>query len=42
VVLLELKRIYNHVADIGALATDVAFTAPASRGQALGEEPVRL
>jgi Ni,Fe-hydrogenase III large subunit/Ni,Fe-hydrogenase III component G len=42
VVLLELERIYNHVADIGALATDVAFTVPASRAQALREELVRL
>jgi Ni,Fe-hydrogenase III large subunit/Ni,Fe-hydrogenase III component G len=42
VVLLELERIYNHVADIGALATDVAFTVPASRAQALREEFVRL
>jgi Ni,Fe-hydrogenase III large subunit/Ni,Fe-hydrogenase III component G len=42
VVLLELERIYNHVSDIGALATDVAFTVPASRAQALREELVRL
>jgi Ni,Fe-hydrogenase III large subunit/Ni,Fe-hydrogenase III component G len=42
VVLLELERIYNHVADIGALATDVAFTVPASRAQALREGLVRL
>jgi Ni,Fe-hydrogenase III large subunit/Ni,Fe-hydrogenase III component G len=41
VVLLELERIYNHVADIGAIATDVAFTVPASRAQALREELVR-
>ena len=41
-VLLELERIYNHVADIGALATDVAFTVPASRAQALRERLVRL
>ncbi len=33
---------YNHTADIGALATDVAFTVPASRGQALREGLVRL
>jgi Ni,Fe-hydrogenase III large subunit/Ni,Fe-hydrogenase III component G len=37
VVLLELERLYNHVADIGAIATDVAFTVPASRAQALRE-----
>ena len=42
VVLLELERIYNHVADIGAVATDVAFTVPASRAQALREALVRL
>ena len=42
VVLLELERIYNHTADIGALATDVAFTVPASRAQALREGLVRL
>ena len=33
VVLLELERIYNHIADIGAVATDVAFTVPASRAR---------
>jgi len=42
VVLLELERIYNHVADIGAIATDVAFTVPASRAQALREGLVRI
>lgn len=42
VVLLELERLYNHVADIGALATDVAFTVPASRAQTLRERLVRL
>jgi Ni,Fe-hydrogenase III large subunit/Ni,Fe-hydrogenase III component G len=42
VVLLELERIYNHVADIGALATDVAFTVPASRAQAMREGLLRL
>jgi Ni,Fe-hydrogenase III large subunit/Ni,Fe-hydrogenase III component G len=42
VVLLELERIYNHIADIGALATDVAFTVPASRAQVLREGLVRL
>jgi Ni,Fe-hydrogenase III large subunit/Ni,Fe-hydrogenase III component G len=41
VVLLELERVYNHVADIGAIATDVAFTVPASRAQALREGLVR-
>ena len=42
VVLLELERIYNHTADVGALATDVAFLVPASRAQALREGLVRL
>jgi len=42
VVLLELERVYNHVADIGAIATDVAFTVPASRAQALREGLVRV
>ena len=42
VVLLELERMYNHTSDIGALATDVAFTVPASRAQALREGLVRL
>jgi Ni,Fe-hydrogenase III large subunit/Ni,Fe-hydrogenase III component G len=41
-VLLELERVYNHVADIGALATDVAFTVPASRAQVLREGLVAL
>ncbi len=41
-VLLELERIYNHVNDIGAIATDVAFTLAASRFQALREGLVRL
>jgi Ni,Fe-hydrogenase III large subunit len=42
VVLLELERVYNHVADIGAIATDVAFTVPASRAQAMRERLVRV
>jgi Ni,Fe-hydrogenase III large subunit/Ni,Fe-hydrogenase III component G len=42
VVLLELERLYNHVSDIGAIATDVAFTVPASRAQALRERLVRI
>ena len=42
VILLELERLYNHIADIGALATDVAFTVPASQAQALRERLVRL
>jgi len=42
VVLLELERIYNHISDIGAVATDVAFAIPASRAQAQRETLVRL
>ncbi len=42
VVLLELERVYNHVSDIGAIATDVAFTVPAARAQAMRERLVRL
>ena len=42
VVLLELERMYNHISDIGALATDVAFTVPASRAQAQREGLVPL
>jgi Ni,Fe-hydrogenase III large subunit/Ni,Fe-hydrogenase III component G len=42
VVLLELERLYNHIADVGALATDVAFAVPASRAQALREALVRM
>jgi len=42
VMLVELERLYNHTADIGALATDVAFVVAASRAQALREGLVRL
>jgi Ni,Fe-hydrogenase III large subunit/Ni,Fe-hydrogenase III component G len=42
VVLLELERMYNHTADIGGVATDVAFTVAASRAQALREGLLRL
>ncbi len=42
VVLLELERLYNHVADIGAIATDVAFAAPAAQAQLLRERLVAL
>jgi Ni,Fe-hydrogenase III large subunit/Ni,Fe-hydrogenase III component G len=42
VALLELERVYNHISDIGAIATDVAFSVAASRGQALREGLVRL
>jgi Ni,Fe-hydrogenase III large subunit/Ni,Fe-hydrogenase III component G len=42
VVLLELERVYNHVADIGAIAADVAFSAPAAHAQLLRERLVSL
>jgi Ni,Fe-hydrogenase III large subunit/Ni,Fe-hydrogenase III component G len=42
VAFLELERIDNHVADIGAIAADVAFTVPASRAQSIREGLVRL
>jgi Ni,Fe-hydrogenase III large subunit/Ni,Fe-hydrogenase III component G len=42
VVLLELERLYNHVADIGAIATDVAFASPAAHAQLLRERLVSL
>jgi Ni,Fe-hydrogenase III large subunit/Ni,Fe-hydrogenase III component G len=42
VVLLELERIYNHTADIGGVATDVAFTVAASQAQTLRERLLRL
>jgi Ni,Fe-hydrogenase III large subunit/Ni,Fe-hydrogenase III component G len=42
VVLVELERMYNHAADIGGLATDVAFAVPASRAQVLREGLVRV
>jgi Ni,Fe-hydrogenase III large subunit/Ni,Fe-hydrogenase III component G len=42
VILLELERIDNHTADIGAVATDVAFTVAASRAQVLREDLIRL
>ncbi|HSD29877.1 MAG TPA: NADH-quinone oxidoreductase subunit C [Vicinamibacteria bacterium] len=42
VVLLELERVYNHLADIGAIATDVAFAVPAAHAQLLRERLVSL
>jgi Ni,Fe-hydrogenase III large subunit/Ni,Fe-hydrogenase III component G len=41
-VLLELERLYNHVADIGAIATDVGFASPAAHAQLLRERLVSL
>ncbi len=42
VLMLELERLYNHIADIGGVATDVAFTVAASRAQTLREGLARL
>jgi Ni,Fe-hydrogenase III large subunit/Ni,Fe-hydrogenase III component G len=42
VILLELERVYNHVADIAGIATDVAFTVPAARAQILREGLVTM
>jgi Ni,Fe-hydrogenase III large subunit/Ni,Fe-hydrogenase III component G len=42
VILLELERVYNHVADIAGIATDVAFTVPAARAQILREGLVAM
>jgi formate hydrogenlyase subunit 5 len=41
-VLLELERVYNHIADIGALATDVAFSVPAAHAQLMRERLLSL
>ena len=39
--LLELERLYNHVADIGALAGDVGFALAAVQAQRLRESRQR-
>lgn len=41
-VCLELERIYNHIADIGAIATDVAFTVANAHAMRLKEHILRL
>ncbi len=41
-VLLELERIYNHVADIGAIATDVGFVVANAHAGVLREAAIRL
>ena len=40
--LLELERLYNHVADIGALCNDVAFGLAQARALTLREKLLRL
>ena len=42
VVLLELERLYNHVADIGALCNDVGFGLAQARALTLRERLMRL
>jgi Ni,Fe-hydrogenase III large subunit/Ni,Fe-hydrogenase III component G len=39
---LELERIYNHIADIGAIATDVAFVIANAHAMRLKERVLRL
>jgi Ni,Fe-hydrogenase III large subunit/Ni,Fe-hydrogenase III component G len=39
---LELERLYNHVADIGAICTDVAFVAANMHAMRLKERVLRL
>ncbi len=41
-VCLELERIYNHIADIGAIATDVAFVVGNAHAMRLKERVLRL
>jgi Ni,Fe-hydrogenase III large subunit/Ni,Fe-hydrogenase III component G len=39
---LELERLYNHIADIGAIATDVAFAVANAHALRLREQVLRL
>src|SRR6266478_7585058 len=41
-VCLELERLYNHIADIGAIATDVAFVVANSHAMRLKERVLRV
>lgn len=41
-VCLELERLYNHIADIGAIATDVAFVVGNAHAMRLREDLLRL
>jgi len=41
-ILVELERLYNHVADIGALCNDVAFSLANARALTLREQLLRL
>ena len=42
VVLLELERIYNHIADVGAICTDTGFAFANAHAMRLREEALRL
>lgn len=42
VILLELERLYNHVADIGAIATDVGFAVANAHATRIRELMLRL
>lgn len=42
VVLLELERLYNHIADIGAICTDTGFAFANAHAMRLREELLRL
>jgi Ni,Fe-hydrogenase III large subunit/Ni,Fe-hydrogenase III component G len=41
-IFLELERIYNHIADIGAIATDVAFVVANAHAMRLKEQVLRV
>ncbi len=41
-VCLELERLYNHIADVGAVATDVAFAVANAHAMRLKERVLRL
>jgi Ni,Fe-hydrogenase III large subunit/Ni,Fe-hydrogenase III component G len=41
-ILLELERVYNHIADIGAIATDVGFVVANAQAGRLRELAVRV
>ena len=42
VVLLELERLYNHIADVGAILTDTGFAVANAHAMRLREEVLRL